>query len=195
MNVLQYPSASGSSNPALVRFLTTYASLQHRRVLELGTKRSNPNVPTHHRAMLEEWAPLDSYVMSDVEPGDDVDVVANAHSLIGPFGKRAFDAVLACSVWEHLERPWVAAEEVMRVLAPGGVFFIQTHQSFPIHGYPNDYFRFSDAALRLLFEDVGACDVVTCYEFQATLTPKDPAVVWNAAAPAWLNVCAFGRRP
>ena len=39
----------------------------------------------------------------------------------------------------------------MKALKVGGLIYIQTHQSFPLHGYPHDYFRFSREALASLF--------------------------------------------
>ena len=39
----------------------------------------------------------------------------------------------------------------MKALKPGGLVFVQTHQTFPIHAVPFDYFRFSTDALRSLF--------------------------------------------
>lgn len=39
-----------------------------------------------------------------------------------PFNKNAFDAVVSFDVWEHLEEPVVAFQEVFRVLKPKGIF-------------------------------------------------------------------------
>jgi 2-polyprenyl-3-methyl-5-hydroxy-6-metoxy-1,4-benzoquinol methylase len=47
---------------------------------------------------------------------------------------RPFDALVAVAVFEHLERPWIAAKEVARVLKPGGFAYVSTHQTFPLHG-------------------------------------------------------------
>lgn len=159
-------------------------------VLELGTLRWEQE-PTHHEA----WAPnARSYVKVDVEAGRDVDVVADAHDLVAAFGPASFDAVLAVSVWEHLERPWVAAEQVAGVLRPGGIVYVATHQTFPLHGYPNDFFRFSVEALGVLF---GAphFDVVSAgYSYPARIDPGPEVHRWNVDAEAWLNADLCGRR-
>ena len=177
------------ADPIAARAATATAAAT--AVLELGTLRSDPQFATHHRA----WVSADcDYVMSDVAAGVDVDEVADAHNLPTEWSAR-FDAVIAVSVWEHLARPWVAASEVARVLRPGGFCYISTHQTFPLHGYPNDYFRFSTDALSLLFTDAGLVEDDVGYEYPATITPPKDVTRWNVAAPAFLNVAGMWRKP
>lgn len=148
--------------------------------MEAGTKRWYDR-PTHHK----DWFKTSHYVMSDIEGGKDVDIVCDLHELDKKFDANSFDFFWASSVWEHLHSPWVAAEQVLRVLKPGGAFFIQTHLVFPEHGYPHDYYRFTRMALESLFKNASC--VVSCYDYECTVTPKDSVVEWNKAAPAYLN--------
>lgn len=41
-----------------------------------------------------------------------------------PFADDSFDAVLSCGVLEHVEDPDASLEEIRRVLAPGGTFYV-----------------------------------------------------------------------
>ncbi len=189
-------TAPATGSPACDAFLTELAAMGAPRVLELGTRRWEPDRPTHHRA----WAPHAArYIGADIGPGTDVDVIADAHTLTDPitgtFAPGSFDAVIAVSVWEHLARPWIAAAQVAAVLAPGGIAYIGTHQSFPLHGYPEDWFRFSREALALLFTDAGMVDIVTAYQYPVTLTPPREVTRWNPAAEAFLNVDCYARKP
>lgn len=182
------PMRIGATRPsnATARFA---AALPVDRVLELGTLRWEPDRPTHHA---DQWgAGCRQWVKSDVAEGVDVDVVADAHDL-APFADATFDAVVAVAVWEHLARPWLAAEAVARVLRPGGLVYVDTHQTFPIHGYPDDFYRFSDRALATLFDDAGFDVVEVGYLYPCTITPPAEVTRWNTAAPAWLNVNLFG---
>jgi len=168
---------------ALDDFLQRVRSIDDPCVLEVGTRRSDPARPTHHR----DWVPHAlEYVMLDVTEGLDVDMVADLHSL--PLPTDTYDVIIASSVFEHLERPWIAAREVVRVMRPGGAAYIQTHQSFPLHGYPNDFFRFSIEALFVIFRDAGAGECIASYAYPAKIVPDEPVPTWNDEAAVWLNV-------
>ena len=95
-----------------------------------------------------------NYTMADIRPGPDVDVIADLHALPDEWTGR-YDAFWAGAVFEHLERPWIAAKEVARVLMPGGLCYVATHQTWPLHGHPSDFWRFSAEALALIFRDAG----------------------------------------
>jgi len=177
---------SNIKNEALDFFLTALKVVSHPRILEIGTRRWGPN-PTHHKALFPEFS---EYIMTDIQEGIDVDVVSDAHQLSEVFGKNSFDVIWSSSTWEHLHSPWIAANEVLEVLKPGGLFFIQTHFQFPEHGYPFDYFRFSREALEHIFNK--ASKKVSCYEFEAKMMPVNQEIVWNPNAKNWLNVCISG---
>jgi SAM-dependent methyltransferase len=157
------------------------------KVLELGTLRSNAAKATHHAAWLPPGA---THVMSDLFPGEDVDVVADAHSL-APFEDESFDALIAVSVWEHLSKPWIAAEAAARVLRPGGLLYVATHHTFPVHGYPSDYTRWTDEGLKSLFDAPLWKDQVAGFSYPCTIVPPSVVKIWNVAAPAFLNVDVF----
>jgi len=179
---------SAYSAQELGRFIQWLRALPSARVLEIGTRRSNAEIATHHR----DWAAADArYVMSDFQDGLDVDVVADAHALRTTFRRRSFDAVIACSVFEHIQRPWIAAQEVAAVLKSGGCAFIQTHQTFPLHGYPHDYWRFTKEALETIFRDAGLTGEAF-YEFPCEITSER---LPGAGGIAFLNVCIVAHKP
>ena len=65
------------------------------------------------------------YIGTDLESGDDVDVVCDLTLPTTPLPKDYFDLVLCCSVMEHVTRPWVMAERLTEVIKPGGKLFIR----------------------------------------------------------------------
>jgi hypothetical protein len=193
------PAAFTPSVDVEARFQELLAVSKPRRVLEAGTLQALPGRSTHSRARFPDVLDED-YVKMDIQSGPDVDIVADLHAMPEPWSGR-FDAFIANAVFEHLERPWVAAKEVFRVLAPGGAFLVVTHQSFPLHGYPNDFFRFSRDALRLIFEDAGLAVEASEYRSRCIIVPPDdllPAAAvrsWNETFPSFILVAACGRKP
>jgi len=194
------PARIGSS-PAdgAARLVAALADVEHPKVIEVGTLRSEAANPTHHT----EWAPHGTWLKVDAYEGTDVDLVADAHQLPADLGRllpheppaAGFDAYVACSLFEHLERPWLAMQAAADVVRPGGLVYVQTHQSFPIHGYPSDYFRFSDKALVVLMEDAGLEVVSAGYTYPCRIIPPPEVTRWNPAAEAYLNVEALARKP
>ncbi len=167
-------------------------------VLEVGTKQAMVGVPTHLQSVFPNVL-RNNYIMGDVLPGADVDVVADLHSLPIDWEGR-FNAFVANAVFEHLERPWLAAKEVFRVLAPGGFCYVATHQTFPLHGHPSDFFRFSKEALSLLFTDAGMTVLDVAYEHRALIVPPVSIVPtravksWNAIWPSYICVHLFAEK-
>lgn len=66
---------------------------------------------------------------------------------------NSLDVVIADQVLEHVERPWLAAPEIHRVLKPGGVAMVATPGMYPIHPSPLDCWRIMPDGYRVLFPD------------------------------------------
>jgi SAM-dependent methyltransferase len=136
-------------------------------VLELGTARSIPERSTMHRGLVPHAA---EFLGTDLAPGADVDIVADLHRLSEVVGEERFDVILSFSTFEHLKYPHRAAHEVLKTLTVGGLLFLQTHQTFPLHAYPHDYFRFTREALAALFgTTMGFRTEATDYDYPAYL--------------------------
>lgn len=131
--------------------------------------------------------PNAEWIGTDIEPGEGVDIVADLQR-IHEVTDRRFDAVFSPATLEHIERPWVAIHAMREVLKPGGVLYLQTHQTFPLHGYPNDYFRFSIEALKTMCFDSRLEVVASGYDGPCVITPTPAIPVWNPAAESFLNV-------
>lgn len=90
-----------------------------------------------------------STVTLDLFPLANVDLVADAASL--PLRDGSFDCVWLECVLEHCPAPHQVAAEAWRVTAPGGAVFVHVPWISFYHGFPGDYWRFSQEALRTLF--------------------------------------------
>ncbi len=113
---------------------------------------------------------LRHYTGIDISEGPNVDLVADAHRLSSHFAAE-FDFAFSISVYEHLVMPWVAAYEMNRVLKLGGMAYIQSHQSWPLHEVPWDFFRFSDRAWHGLFNILTGFEVIDAgFEYPAMIS-------------------------
>lgn len=71
--------------------------------------------------------------------------------VLAPCPDSSLDVVVADQVLEHVQRPWVAAEQFHRVLKPGGVAVVATPGLYPIHPSPLDCWRILPDGYRVLF--------------------------------------------
>jgi SAM-dependent methyltransferase len=100
------------------------------------------------------------YLGVDILPGPNVDVIGDVHDLGKMFSAGKFAAAFSFSVFEHLAMPWKVALELNRVLTPGGLVFTQTHQTWPMHEQPWDFWRFSDRAWPALFHAASGFEII-----------------------------------
>lgn len=184
------PQAPFGDPTAIMAFIEGVMAIPAPRVIELGTRRSDPAVSTLHKV----WVPhAAEYLGVDYETGLDVDVVADAHRLSQAFGPESVDAVVSSSTFEHIKYPWIAALEIARVLRPGGYVFVQTHQTFCLHAYPDDFWRFTEGSLRALFGTGAGLEILAChYEYPVHIVSQDDP--GQQLDPAWLNVCLTARK-
>lgn len=96
----------------------------------------------------------------DLQPGDGVDEVQDLHDLKLP--DDSVGTALLFDTIEHVRVPWRALAEVRRCLQPGGVVVMTSHWYFPIHAYPDDYWRFTASGFRSLFEGLDPVAVTMC---------------------------------
>lgn len=89
----------------------------------------------------------------DMRDGPGVDMVIDAHDpAVLALGQ--FDHIECTSVLEHSSRPWVVAENLQRLMVPGGTIFVTTPFVWPVHEYPGDFWRMTTEAFRVLFPAV-----------------------------------------
>jgi len=99
----------------------------------------------------------DNVVRIEIEPYDFTDCLAVNQNL--PFRDASFDVVFSLNVLEHVNDPWCCADEIMRVLKPGGIVYAVVPFLQPVHGYPEHYFNMTPSGLRRLFQAKGAVEM------------------------------------
>jgi SAM-dependent methyltransferase len=99
---------------------------------------------------LRSVAPARSrYVGADLGAGAGVDVVLEDPHVL-PFADGEFDAVVSTSCFEHDTFFWLTFLECLRVLRPGGYFYLNAPSNGGYHTYPDDNWRFYPDAGRAL---------------------------------------------
>jgi hypothetical protein len=155
--------ASDVDVSCLVRFIEELARVPRPTVVELGTRRQEGQQRSRHHV----WVPhADQYIGVDYEPGD---------------------------TFEHIKYPWIAALEIAKVLKIGGLILIQAPQTFALHAFPHDYWRFSTEGLKTLFPPALGFEVLSChYQYPCQIvSPDDPT---QSSSPSYLSVCLVARK-
>lgn len=129
-----------------------YAPLIKGRVLDIGAGKS-PYQRFFRNAM--EYIKLDNHDY----PGCEIDIKADAAKKI-PLKSNSIDSVVCFQVLEHLKNPQKAIDEIHRVLKKEGYCLLTTHMAAPLHGEPNDYFRFTKYGLAHLFRKFGKIEAI-----------------------------------
>jgi SAM-dependent methyltransferase len=120
-------------------------------VVEFGSMQVEPD----QDADLRRFFAGREFVGSDFREGPGVDRVEDLREL--SFADGSVGTALCFDTLEHCEDPPQACRELARVVADGGVCVVSSVMLFGIHGYPNDYFRFTPESFRSMlgrFDDV-----------------------------------------
>ena len=125
-------------------------------VLEVGSRQHVPDAwwVINRDLARGQWTGM------DMQEGAGVDVVADLHALPEEWAGR-FTGVVLSEVLEHVARPWVALPSLHAVMQPGALLIVTVPSCFPIHAFPDDYYRYSESGLRVLLEDSGFSDIRT----------------------------------
>jgi SAM-dependent methyltransferase len=117
------------------------------------------------------------YVGIDMIKGKNVDIVQDDPYKI-PFNNDTFDVAVSTSTFEHTEFFWLTFNEIIRVLKPNGLFYLNAPSNGRYHRYPVDCYRFypdSGNALQKWAEHSGYKKIVMLESFVG----KRDGGLWN----------------
>lgn len=116
-------------------FFDTYlAGAFPATIVDLGAQDVNGS--------LRQVAPANArYLGLDLVAGPGVDlVISDPYQL--PLEEASADAVVSSSCFEHVEMFWLTFNELLRVLRPGGLLYLNVPANGEFHRYPVDCWRF-----------------------------------------------------
>jgi SAM-dependent methyltransferase len=159
------------------KFLREYGrDLRPASVLNLGAK---PDAGDKEGSTYERYFPDAEFLTMDLGPSDhprhrQADLMALADESLGQH-----DLVLAMSLIEHIDRPWVAAPNITRLVKPGGHLYVAMPFFYPVHEGPyyGDHWRATPSALGFLFE--GLEPVRHDYYPSSLTVVADRSTYWN----------------
>lgn len=132
-------------------------------ILEVGSYNENGSV--------REIFGQECYVGIDMRGGPGVDHVINAHDLDRYFKPATFDVVVCAEMLEHDDRFWVSMKKMGHVLKRDGILIVTTRgNGFPLHAYPDDFYRFMPSAARPL------CEIAFCELIESQEDPQQPGI-------------------
>jgi ubiquinone/menaquinone biosynthesis C-methylase UbiE len=128
------------------RYLYDNFNKKGLRILEIGSREVTAESKARQEFSNAEYVGFDYY------PGNNVDVVGDAHKISSYFKEgEQFDLIFSSACFEHFAMPWQVAKEMSKLCKVGGHIFVETHFSFSSHERPWHFYHFSDMALRSLF--------------------------------------------
>lgn len=115
-------------------FFTTYGQKEAGTVIDVGSQDVTGSLKS-------VCPPGTRYIGVDFVKGKGVDIVLDDPYRL-PFGDGHADIVLSSSVFEHSEMFWLLFNEVLRVLKPTGLFYLNVPANGFVHRFPVDCWRF-----------------------------------------------------
>lgn len=115
------------------------------RVLDLGAGSAK-----YKQSILKKAS---EYRSCDAVKNNNIDDVCDVLNLQYP--PASFDTVVSTQVMEHINNPYKMAEQIYKILKPGGKVIITAPFLVPIHQDPGDYFRFTKDGLSEIFKQNG----------------------------------------
>ena len=117
-------------------FFDTYASSfgNGGKIIEIGSQDVNGS-------LRQVAPPIFEYIGADFVSGKGVDIVLDDPYVL-PFESNSADIILSSSCFEHSEMFWLVFLEIMRVLKPKGLFYLNVPSNGLVHRYPVDCWRF-----------------------------------------------------
>jgi SAM-dependent methyltransferase len=118
-----------------------------------------------------------------------------------PEFRGKFDVIYSNNVFEHFDRPWIAASNLTQLLMPGGIIITVVPFSQRYHESPNDYFRYTHKGVEALFATAGEFEVLESgydimgrrINWQGSGEANDIVPVDNFGAwrETWFTVCVL----
>lgn len=140
----------GDTNQLL--FAKSFANIVKGPILEIGSKDYG------NTQNFRDLFSGEQYLGIDMQPGKGVDQVIdltdNFESIDSALHGERFNTIICMSVLEHCRDPFKMARNIQSLMTDDGVLLVSVPFSWEIHGFPDDYWRFTPSGVRTLFQEL-----------------------------------------
>ncbi len=140
----------GDANQLL--FAKSFRNIIKGPILEVGS-RDYGNTQNFRELFANE-----QYLGIDMQAGKGVDQVLDLadgfESIDAALQGRRFKTIICMSVLEHCRDPFKMAQNIQSLMSENGVLLVSVPFSWEIHGFPDDYWRFTPSGVRTLFQQL-----------------------------------------
>jgi SAM-dependent methyltransferase len=127
------------------------------------------------------------YCTLDIDPDSGADFIADiCNTNIDIIENDYFDFVVCTEVLEHTLNPFLAVNEIYRILKPNGLLFLSVPFNFRIHGPLPDCWRFTEHGLRAMLNSFSVVEITPLeteerwlMPIQYTVTAKKKITAFN----------------
>ncbi len=125
----------------LKNFFSTYLKYyKNPKILDFGSQSKGKQ--EHAKTILKELKIDFQYTGVDIEKGDNVNLLLKDPYSFKEIIDEEYDIVICTSVFEHIEFFWLTYLEILRILKPRGIFYLNVPSNGDFHRWPKDNWRF-----------------------------------------------------
>ncbi|MCP8882618.1 class I SAM-dependent methyltransferase [Devosia sp. XJ19-1] len=172
-------------------FLREYAKkMAPKTVLNLG---ATPDASDKEGSVYESYFSSAEFKTLDLGPFDHPRHI-HGDLMDLPNSMPDYDLVLAMSVIEHIDKPWLAAPNIVRLVRPGGFLYVAMPFFYPVHEGPyyGDHWRATPSGIGHLFSDM---EIVRRDYYPSSIRAvHDRKSYWNDANSTYAGFSMLLRR-
>lgn len=126
-----------------------YQDIRGKAVLEVGSKNWDMTITDYVKSLSPQF-----FCGVDLLEGEGVDSICGGEDLVEHFGQEKFDVTICLEVMEHVKDWKTVINNLKDVTKVGGLIVLTTRtRNYPVHGYPEDYWRYELPDIESIFED------------------------------------------
>lgn len=130
-----------SSIRNLYRFFNTYLEkINNPKILDLGGAKLEDQLSG--RDILKNFKKNFNYLTVDIKEDPSVDITLKNPYFFEEIEKNSIDVVISISTFEHIEFFWLTYLEILKVLKPDGIFYLNVPSNGIFHRWSKDCWRF-----------------------------------------------------